>query len=370
VTTESVASGNRLDSIEALRGVAALMIVIYHFVELGQFPIPPALGFVRSHFGLGVPLFYVLSGFVLAWGYAERLALGRGEAVKFYVRRFFRIAPLFYLTMVCWRAMGSLLWSWPANIRSVLLNITFLFGLVPGEHESLVMAGWSIGIEMLLYAVFPILVILCASVRVTLVALLLSCIAGQATNSALASAGLKSFAYMNLVTHMPFFLSGILTFRVWQARWFRRSSWGGGLALVAAGAVGSMFVANPGLFFGNAYIDLLGMPLYVWAIIFGLLIYASCTLSIPGFGDGLLRRVGRMSFSTYLLHPIVIVALIKSGVIVQLGRLDPWTGVAMGLSLTILLVVAISSFTYRYVEVPGIALGNRLIRSRLPRNVA
>jgi peptidoglycan/LPS O-acetylase OafA/YrhL len=85
----------QLKSLESLRGIAALMIVFYHLSELLKVPLPKSLDFISSKFWLGVPLFYTLSGFVLAYGYAERLA-NANQCLKFYLARFFRIAPLFY----------------------------------------------------------------------------------------------------------------------------------------------------------------------------------------------------------------------------------------------------------------------------------
>jgi hypothetical protein len=76
-------------SIESLRGVAALMVLLYHVVALLRIPAPSSLDFISRHFGLGVPLFYTFSGFVLAYGYADKLN-GVAEIRRFYIRRLFR----------------------------------------------------------------------------------------------------------------------------------------------------------------------------------------------------------------------------------------------------------------------------------------
>jgi len=210
----------RLESIEALRGIAALLIIFYHLIALAKLPLPPELNIIRTHFGLGVPLFYTLSGFVLSWGYAERLKLGQDAIISFLIRRFFRIAPLFYGILIGFRGLGSLLWNWSDSGLSLLLNFTFLFGLVPGQHESLVMAGWSIGVEMIFYLIFPVLIILLRNVYLSIAGLALACFLSGAAWDAFNAAGLGSFAYMNLLTQMPFFVSVLLGYRVLQTRCF------------------------------------------------------------------------------------------------------------------------------------------------------
>ena len=156
-----------LDAIESLRGVAALMVLLYHLAELVKMPLPGSLGFISTHFGLGVPLFYTLSGFVLAYGYADRLE-GRAQIRRFYIRRLFRIAPLFYAMLALWVLASWLVWNRTFSFQTLFLNMSFLFGLVPGQHESIVWAGWSIGIEMLFYLVFPVIAVLVPNLRAAL----------------------------------------------------------------------------------------------------------------------------------------------------------------------------------------------------------
>ena len=64
----------RFDGIESLRAYAALAIVLFHLVGSGKATLPESLSFISQYFGLGVPLFFVVSGFSLAYGYWGRLS--------------------------------------------------------------------------------------------------------------------------------------------------------------------------------------------------------------------------------------------------------------------------------------------------------
>lgn len=356
----------RLDSIESLRGVAALMIVLFHLVELAHLPLPHGLEFVRSHFGMGVPLFYTLSGFVLTFGYANKLSDSQSEVISFYVRRFFRIAPLFYVVLISWRGLGWLLWGWSDSGQSILLNITFLFGLVPGEHESLVMAGWSIGVEMLFYLIFPVLLTLLRGLGSTFSALILSWFISAAVSNAFTAAGLSSYAYMNVLTQMPFFVAGMLCYRVWHARNFEQGRTGWlylaiALLLIILMVIDNrMYLALNNLRFGALHHN-------IWSIVFALLIYASCTLQLRFLTRGPLRWFGRRSFSAYLMHTLVIVFIIKTNIFGVLVTMSAWPAFLIGTIITMAMLSLFIYVTYRWIEAPGIALGNVLLAGGLKR---
>ena len=102
----------------------------------------------------------------------------------------------------------------------IALNLTLLFGLVPGKHESIVWAGWSIGIEILFYIVFPLMALLLTSRASAVVACCVSAVISSMEYRALLGLNVGSYAYMNLITQLPFFISGILAYLVLERRWF------------------------------------------------------------------------------------------------------------------------------------------------------
>ena len=92
-----------IDSLTSLRGLAALWVVLYHFqgdivtlLPFSKFLLPFV---VQGHFA--VPIFFVLSGFVLTYNYLESMSgsLSRSELVQFWARRLLRIYPLHLVTL-------------------------------------------------------------------------------------------------------------------------------------------------------------------------------------------------------------------------------------------------------------------------------
>jgi peptidoglycan/LPS O-acetylase OafA/YrhL len=89
----SSVSRTRFDTLDLLRGVAALSVVILHFKR------PWGFAPLMQHGYLAVDLFFILSGFVIAHAYGQQLA--RGEApLQFMLRRLIRLCPLYLLTLV------------------------------------------------------------------------------------------------------------------------------------------------------------------------------------------------------------------------------------------------------------------------------
>jgi len=148
--------------VDALRGIAILLVV---FVHTAYYMHPDTIFRKIGVFGqYGVQLFFVMSAFTLCHSMNRQQSLNAVEYGKFFTRRFFRIALLYYLglvgygfyTWLSFRLFGKTPWTEPSeySVSGVISNILFLHDVFP-PGKPIVPGGWSIGCEFLFYAIFP-----------------------------------------------------------------------------------------------------------------------------------------------------------------------------------------------------------------------
>jgi len=206
----------RLPGIHGLRAIAATGIVLFHLAHLEITP-PNQLQFISTHFGYAVPLFFVLSGFSLGYSTSDHVSSSRWIEI-YLIKRFFRIAPLFY-TMLCFTLLffhvrGAIIDN--DRIAEILLNLTFTFNFIPGKHESIVFAGWTIGVEMVFYALLP-LILTSARGLLPMLALTVNGIAVSVSARIVIPtiSGLpSSYGGLCFISNLKYFVIGILSFRI------------------------------------------------------------------------------------------------------------------------------------------------------------
>lgn len=142
-----------LFNIQALRAVAALLVVVVHLELLGE---PMRLSPAFFHvFAVGVDLFFVISGFIMVHTTSRRPI----SPVAFLQNRLIRIAPLYWLLTcgvfalaLAWpRALGGTQADWAALAKS----LTFVpYERADGTMRPILFVGWSLNLEMAFYAMF------------------------------------------------------------------------------------------------------------------------------------------------------------------------------------------------------------------------
>lgn len=138
--------------LQAGRGVAALAVVLFH--AEGALNKMAGLDFNFFAFGhAGVHYFFVISGFIIAR--SHRLDIGAASAMrKFWLRRFFRIFPIFWIVMIVYgvKSMASAQWDTDFFLKS--------FFLIPMPQFPLLIPAWTLTHEMIFYAVFSFYLLL------------------------------------------------------------------------------------------------------------------------------------------------------------------------------------------------------------------
>lgn len=126
--------------LDALRGVAALIVLYYHCFECFGYEIAEGSGLYTQHCDhgyLAVDFFFLLSGFVIAYAYDERKTMGFGTFAK---RRLIRLHPMVVagavVGLMCYLLDGGTDWmgqmATPANIALAFCMTLVMLPVLPG----------------------------------------------------------------------------------------------------------------------------------------------------------------------------------------------------------------------------------------------
>ena len=376
----------QLDFIDALRGVAIIGVLLSHAqrnVEIYQAMGHPArmspwLSRYAEQGARGVQLFFVISALTLFLSAGKRTSESE-PWLNFYVRRIFRIAPMFYLAFGVYCVAPVLLkgQGFPP-IATILGTLSFTNGWNPAwllGANDVVPGGWSIGVEMSFYIVFPLVFLALRNFPRALAALLLILVLDVVTWPLLLRYApiddmelWARYVFVWLPNQLPIFLFGICAYfilfgRAGQLTAFfhegdRRHNACWFMLAAAILLIVPQWLADPrAVFLYGAAFALLALCLYRqpyrWLV------------------NRPLQHIGKISFSGYLTHFFMLQVARKFLAGIHAGnRLSPDLYFVATVVLALTGTVLVSSVTYRLVEVPGQALGKRLIQAMALRRAA
>ena len=357
--------------LNAFRALAAFWVLSAHCVIWGDLTVPKWLDPKSA-----VDIFIVLSGFLMMLVASQP---DRGSWAQFYVRRFFRIAPLYYLVLVAvvllqdpflngYQQLVDLApEKWvgsafhPAAVEydatNLLLHFTFLFGFLPGYSASTQLPDWSIGLEMQFYAAFPLLFL--AQKR-------LGALAVGVAGAFVAAAWIWIYARgarMGLVDHfaepaflgfkLHMFMVGMLLFAGWKEQVAIRR-------LLLFGAAIGICVAQHRLF-GTRSLTVTGlvvaMAILLWPT--GWMDRERQTLN-GILGGRFFGFFAELSYSAYLLHGFFLA--IAGGAIASFAQRHDWSPEwrVFAIWAAVVPCTYVTSWaTFALVERPMIRIGRR-----------
>jgi peptidoglycan/LPS O-acetylase OafA/YrhL len=330
--------------VDALRGLAILLVIAVHAGRESS----QQLVFTHvAQFGqYGVQLFFVMSAFTLCYTMRKVEVLTPRVYGAFMLRRFFRIAPMYYLAIPIY--YGVFIPTSDYDWKSVLANLTFLNGLYPPGNNNIVPGGWSIGCEFLFYFAFPILFVasrkrrwmLAAAAGVCAVSMVGFVVIARATRYQYYS-GNNSFPFFFAANQAPCFILGMAFYFYSGHAVFRRFVYYAS-PLALCGLI---------LMHGTHY-GWLATPLCAGLCAVAVALFVQHR-SVPAS----MQRIGILSFSMYILH-FYVVHLLRP----LFG--DPASGLSALVFWAIIVVGSLGAafLTHALIEGYFIGLGRRLAR--------
>ena len=162
-------SGRFIPEIDGLRFIAIGSVIAYHIadfvrVKSGHAWSDSAFSLFLSHGYFGVPLFFVISGFVISLPFVERLDAGKPppSIKRYFLRRLTRLEPpylvnllLLFILLVTVKGMSG-----EALLPHLLASMTYMHNAIYNEFSSINFLSWSLEVEFQFYALAPLLVML------------------------------------------------------------------------------------------------------------------------------------------------------------------------------------------------------------------
>jgi peptidoglycan/LPS O-acetylase OafA/YrhL len=330
----------RLQSIDALRGVAALGVVLYHAITQGVagvpnnlFRWPVKLVQLISSFGyIGVFLFFVISGFCIHLQWAKSRAAQQTPSIQFgpfWRRRIRRLYPPYLMAFALFMLMAALTTGLNLThffVYDVVMHLLMLHNLDPYTCYSINGVFWTLAIEEQLYLAYFLLLFL--RTRLGWGPTLVVCAAARVgwflfSHAAWVIAGVGIPVPEAAASHWFTWALGAIAVEaafglVKLPRWCR-NLWLGGAAIVLASATSTILPLTQKDTLAHNLAWMLMHP--AWGFGFFILVNRAVqaeqawlvSLKQPGFLTRALRRltaaaafVGVFSYSLYLTHELVI----------------------------------------------------------------
>lgn len=372
----------RYEEIDSLRGLAALTVMVGHFMAVFDFNSHNtyAMGFAKNWYKYSpihivwagheaVLFFFILSGFVLTLPFMKNHFFSyRGYLIK----RFFRIyiaciVSIFAAMILKWcvvqntrfvdSAWMNTMWDEDFSI-STIINHFLLIGAYSGEISPVI---WSLVYEMRISIIFPIVVYFVLKYdwkRLLLFALIFSAVccilsvmfSNKTFNNLLLTGHYTSIFIVGslLAKHHLIIIEKMRSIKRWQKYL---------LLIIGVLIYTCNWLIDPDSFIHN-------ILMVDWTATFGASIFMMLSLSSPALSKLLKSKLpsffGKISYSLYLYHLIILMFFIK---------FDTGLPISLTLLLAFMVSVFVATISYHFVEIPSMKAG-KTIANRLKEKLS
>lgn len=352
-----------LPYLDATRGIAALMVAVYHFIGWrNEHALPAELCSLVFNGADAVSYFFVLSGFVLSYKY---IVLGNQLDIrKFYVTRIFRIWPAFFATVL----LNALYWNRHDLSIHNLLDV-FIYNkqqfweeaLLFRGHSKFYVPGWTLSIELTVSFLIPFAIALAHKSKKIIPWLLLATL------------------IMALEFVFPFVLgvlASCLYYKVTDPK-FKQTKWHRyripiliiAYILFSIRILDRISPIGPTYKYIASYLVISFFHYTAFASFIFLLFFLENKKLQKILSHSWLRFVGKVSYGIYLMHWLIVTAIFEHWD--YLRSLFPSTAVTVTVTFTgfMALTLLLAWATHHFIEIPFIRFGKNL-SNRLKPSVA
>jgi peptidoglycan/LPS O-acetylase OafA/YrhL len=234
-------------------------------------------------------------------------------------------------------------------------------------NVSIVPGGWSIGVEMIFYFCFPIFILFLRSTACSTAALCMSLLVLHACQKQIfdVSKDVQLYFWTNFITNLSYFMCGLVghsVFKYFQAQPYRKNA---ALILLLAGMTAglAMVVYGPS---ATAVFSNKTVPAYFvlgWGFAFSAVVTSQALSPVLLFDNKITLFLGKISFSLYLAHPLIIFSL---PVIPKIGALPLNANIKLFLycAFGLLSSAAAGTLLYKWIEAPAQEIGREKASKR------
>ncbi len=343
----------RYDNIDALRGIAAVMVMILHIyntfitqdtIKQGSIGMPTNPFEYMDIGRVGITIFFLISGFVIG---RSITSYSINPIKTFVIRRFFRLYPLFWFSIIL-----AVVFIWYPLDRSydywtILANIT----MVPAFFQEPFFIGlyWSLETELIFYVLVLLIFLFTRSLQVELNILLTIALFGLAFLFTLLPLIRPTVPHWMAT---PYHLGLMLLGMTWRECYEDRQS-----GLIVRFRLHLLLILSVPIAFIAYYIatgidlnlsDSIAYLSGIFIFFIGLKFWITPS---KGF-----TYLGKISYSVYLLHPLIFHLFLRayrSGIVLS-------HHVLVYVSICSVATILLAHITYNFIERPAFRLGRRL----------
>lgn len=332
--------------LNGVRAIASLIVVVSHVDQFSELFQIKSIGFYEHGMGgLAVDMFFVLSGFLITYLlFLEKNKVGKVEIKKFYLRRIFRIWPIYYLSIALSLLLISVkiipsvedLWASVGYYSFFMPNVAFVLNLSISSITPL----WSVGVEEQFYLLWPHIINRSVNYLRVFIGFYLSWMILKLALYIFASPASSAYELIAYTRLNILCIGAMGAYLVHSKHWFLNIVYRKEAQIISWGILVYSVLVKPLHVFSFFDSDL--NAIFYLVIILNV---ATNTRSLLSLDNTIMNFLGRISYGMYVYHSIIIFLVSQLFI-----RYHFSANHAVVYALIVAATIILSAFSYYYFE--------------------